>query len=281
MAVEIDPHALDGFEKDSFSADGQTHDVYRVGAGPAVIVIHEIPGITPLVAAFARKVAERGMTAVMPHLFGTPGRQPAGSYVMAEMARACVSREFATLALGKTSPITRFLRELASHEFTTCGGPGVGAVGMCLTGGFALAMAVDPVMIAPVLSQPSMPFALNASRKRALGISDDDLRVVKDRASEGLCVMGLRFTGDKAVPGERFARLREELGDNFVGVEIDSSQSNPWGYRKGAHSVLTEDYSDAPGSPTRQALDDVLSFFATKLGVDSTGDNRSRRSPAY
>jgi dienelactone hydrolase len=268
VAIEIDPRALDGFEKGTFSASGQAHDVYRIGSGPAVIVIHEIPGITPLVAAFARKVAERAMTAVVPSLFGTPARPISVSYAVAEIARACVSKEFTTFAVGKTSPITRFLRELAAHELATCAGPGVGAVGMCLTGGFALAMSVDPIMIAPVLSQPSLPLGFNAAHRRALGISDEDLRVVKDRVSQGLCVMGLRFTGDTSAPAERFARLREELGDNFIGVEIDSSQNNPWGYRKGAHSVLTEDYSDAPGSPTRQALGDVLSFLASRLVVD-------------
>jgi dienelactone hydrolase len=265
MSVEIDEHALDGFDKGSFSALGETHDVYRIGSGPAVIVIHEVPGMTPLVAAFARKVAACGLTAVLPDLFGTPGRVPSNSYVLSSMAKACVSREFATFALGKTSPVTRYLRALAEQEHQRCGGPGVGAVGMCLTGGFALAMSVDPVMIAPVLSQPSLPFALGTSRRRAVGLSDHDLRVVKDRVNDGLCVMGLRFTGDPAVPKERFARLREELGDNFIGVEIDSSESNPWGYRKGAHSVLTEDYNDAPGSPTRSALDDVLSFFTDRL----------------
>jgi hypothetical protein len=81
--------------------------------------------------------------------------------------------------------------------------------------------------------------------------------------------MGLRFTGDKAAPAERFARLRSELGDNFVGVEIDSSEANPWGYRKGAHSVLTEDYSDAEGSPTRKALEDILIFFTSRLKATS------------
>ena len=265
MSIDIDEHALDGFEKGAFNAFGETHDVYRLGNGPAVIVIHEIPGLTPLVAAFARKVAERGLTAVAPDLFGTPGRRPSSPYVLSSMAKACVSREFTTLALGRTSPVTRYLRALAQHEHERCGGPGVGAVGMCLTGGFALAMSVDQVMIAPVLSQPSLPFALGKKRSAAVGLSDQDLAVVRDRAHDGLCVMGLRFTGDPAVPRERFERLRTELGDNFIGVEIDSSEANPWGYRKGAHSVLTEDYSDAPGSPTRQALDDVLSFFTERL----------------
>jgi dienelactone hydrolase len=260
---------LDGFEKSTFSAQRQTHDVYRLGSGPAIVVIHEVPGITPLVAAFARKVAAAGFTAVLPNLFGTPGEEITIPYAVKSMLHGCVSREFVMFATATTSPVTQYLRALANHEHAACGGPGVGAVGMCLTGGFALAMSVDDVMLAPVLSQPSMPLPIGASRRRDLGISDADLTTVKRRVQEGLCVMGLRFTGDKAAPAERFERLRTELGDNFIGVEIDSSEGNPWGYRKAAHSVLTEDYSDAPGSPTRQALEEVLAFFTARLKSES------------
>lgn len=259
------PHALDGFEKSSFDAHDQTHDLYRAGSGPAVIIIHEVPGITPLVAAFAHRVADAGFTAVMPELFGTAGREVSVPYALRAMLHGCVSREFAMFATGTTSPITKYLRALAAHEHAACGGAGVGAVGMCLTGGFALAMSVDEVMLAPVLSQPSLPLPVSTSRRRDLGLSAADLDVVKNRTHEGLCVMGLRFTGDKGAPAERFARLREELGDHFIGVEIDSSDTNPWGYRKGAHSVLTEDYSDAPGSPTREALEGILAFFTSRL----------------
>jgi dienelactone hydrolase len=269
MAKHRGEHALDGFERTSFSAEGQTHDVYRAGSGPAVIVIHEVPGITPLVAAFGRKVAAAGFTAVLPNLFGTAGEEMTVPYALRSMLHGCVSREFTMFATAKTSPITKYLRALATHEHAACGGPGVGAVGMCLTGGFALAMSVDEVMLAPVLSQPSLPMPVNKSRRSDLGISDADLKVVKKRVDDGLCVMGLRFTGDKAAPAERFARLRNELGDNFMGVEIDSSEANPWGYRKGAHSVLTEDYSDAEGSPTRKALEDILIFFTSRLKATS------------
>lgn len=133
--MPIDASSLTGFRRDSFAAvSNKTHDVYRIGSGPAVIVIHEIPGLTPLVAAFGRKVAERGMTAVLPDLFGTPGRVPSTDYLLGSVAKACVSREFTTLATNKTSPITKFLRELAAYEHKSYGGPGVGAVGMCLTG---------------------------------------------------------------------------------------------------------------------------------------------------
>jgi hypothetical protein len=138
---------------------------------------------------------------------------------------------------------------------------------MCLTGGFALAMSVDPIVIAPVLSQPSLPLPTNAARRRSLGLSDDDFVQVRRRVDDDLCVMGLRFSGDTKSPGDRFERLREELGPNFIGVEIDSSPSNHWGYPKNAHSVLTEHYSDVEGSPTRIALEELLNFFSTRLGV--------------
>jgi len=256
---------LDDFEHSTFTFEGATRTVYRTGTGPAVIVMSEIPGITPNVARFARMVAGIGCTAVMPHLFGDDGRDPTMPLAVKEVAKACVSKEFAVLALDRTSPITVWLRALAREEHERCGGPGVGAVGMCLTGGFALAMMVDDIVLAPVLSQPSLPFPVSKRHRSALGISDADIERVKDRVTAGVCVLGVRFSGDKAAPPERFAALRELLGDGFVGVELDSSPGNPHGHRRGAHSVLTEDLDDRPGTPTREALEQVLDLFRTRL----------------
>jgi dienelactone hydrolase len=264
---------LDGFETTEFTFDGKTRDVFRAGSGPAVIVLAEMPGITPKVIEFARRVEALGCTVALPHLFGTPGRDPlengparAVPYVMSSMVPACISREFHALATGKTSPVIEWLRALARSLHEECGGPGVGVVGMCFTGGFALAMMADAPVLAPVLSQPSLPFGIGTERKRDLGLSDEDLVKVKQKcAAEDLTVLGLRFTGDSFVPPERFARLREELGDNFVGVEIDSSDGNPHGNPKRAHSVLTEHLVDEPGHPTRDALDQVLDLFTIRL----------------
>ena len=258
--------ALRLFEHTTFTAEGDTRAVYRTGSGPAVIVMSEIPGITPNVARFARFVADAGFTAVMPHVFGDDGRAVSNGYAAGSLARACISREFTVLALGKTSPITTWLRALATHEHGRCGGPGVGAVGMCFTGGFALAMMVDDVVLAPVLSQPSLPFPVSKAHRRSIGVSEADTRRIQERALAGTCVLGLRFTGDKLSPPERFEHLRELLGDAFVAVELDSSPGNPHGHRKTAHSVLTEDLDDRPGTPTRAALDRVLEFFAERLG---------------
>jgi len=233
--------------------DGVTRTVFRGGAGPAVIVIHEVPGLYPEVVAFGRRLIDAGFTVYLPSLFGTPGKPFGALYSLRTLSRACVSREFATWATRKTSPIVSWLRSLARDAHAACGGPGVGAVGMCLTGGFALAMMVDDVMVAPVLSQPSLPFPLSRAHRRDLGIDDATLVRVRERAAAGTCVLGLRFTHDAMAPGARFQRLREELGPRFIAVEIDSGPGNPHGIPRSAHSVLTRHLVDEPGHPAAAA----------------------------
>lgn len=249
------------------TADGtpQTRNVWVGGEGPGVIIMTEVPGITPEVIRFAERVIERGCSAWLPHLFGEDGRAPSVPYIASTLAKNCVSKDFAAFATGRTSPVITWLRHLASHVHDECGGPGVGAVGMCWTGGFALGMMVEDVVVAPVLSQPSLPLPVSASRRRDVGLSPEDRDLVAARAAAGVCVIGLRFTADPAVPAERFVALRELLGDNFIGVEIDSSKGNPHGNPRAAHSVLTEHLVDTDGHPTRDALDQVLDFFSERL----------------
>lgn len=259
------PHDLAGFTQSSFTHDGISRVVYAGGAGPAVVVIHEVPGLHPGVVEFAQRVVDAGFSVRMPSLFGTPGRDVSTGYTVRTLAEVCVAREFTAFVLDRTSPVIGWLRRLAAEAHAECGGPGVGAVGMCFTGGFALGMMVDDTMLAPVLSQPSLPFGVTRSRRRAVGVSDADLARVKERAAAGACLMGLRFTHDAAVPEARFDTLRRELGDAFIAVEIDSSKGNPHGIPRGAHSVLTQHLVDEPGHPTREALDRVLAFFADRL----------------
>jgi dienelactone hydrolase len=267
---------LSDFERDTFTFEGKTRTIYRQGTGPAVIVIAEMPGITPKVLGFARRISAIGCTAVLPHLFGDPGRDPlpessgranATLYALSSMIPACVSREFTVLATGRTSPIVSWLRALARSEHERCGGPGVGAIGMCFTGGYALAMATDDRLLEPVLSQPSAPFAVTKSRRRQIDISRSDLERVKERcAVDGLQVLGLRFRGDRFVPSERFEFLRDELGDAFVAIELDDDCANPDAVMA-PHSVVTEHLIDEPGQPTRDALDQVLDLFRARLLV--------------
>jgi dienelactone hydrolase len=257
--------ALDDFTKSPFTHDGKTREVYRKGRGPAVVVMAELPGITPRVAAFARRVSDLGCTVVMPRLFGEPGRDPTPAAYARVFGPVCISREFRAFAARPSTPASRWLRALARDAHDECGGPGVGAVGMCFTGGFALGMMVDDAVLAPVLSQPSLPITMTEKGRSQLGLPDADLERVKERAASGVEVLGLRFTCDRLSPGERFERLRRELGDAFIGVEIDSSPGNPWGIRKNAHSVLTEDLVDEPGHPTHAALHRVLDFLRDRL----------------
>jgi dienelactone hydrolase len=245
-----------------------------MGTGPAVIVMAEMPGITPKVLAFAERVAGIDCRAVLPVLFGVPGRDPdpkvhgmthSVAYMLSSIVPACVSREFVVWATGRTSPVVTWLRDLAKAEHERCGGPGVGAVGMCFTGGFALAMAADERIVAPVLSQPSLPFGSTATRRSSIDISAPDLEAVKRRCGRGeLEVVGLRFKSDRFVPEERFDFLREQLGKAFVAVELDDSDANPEAAMK-PHSVLTEHLIDEPGQRTRDALDLVLELFRKRL----------------
>jgi dienelactone hydrolase len=258
------------FDREVFSAGGIHHDIYRAGSGPAVLILSEVPGITPLVAAFADRVRALGCTVVLPHLFGQPGRPPSGGYAVRSLAEVCISREFSGFAIGRASPVISWLRALAAAEHERCGGPGVGVVGMCYTGGFGLAMTVDDSVVAPVLSQPSLPLPLGKARRSDIQVSPADWTRIQARAAdEGVCVLGLRFTGDRVVPAERFQLLREKLGDRFIGVELDSSPGNPYGHPKMAHSVLTEHLDDREGTPTRAALDQVLEFLGRRLAVKS------------
>ena len=243
-------NVLNGWTKSSFSSASLTRDTYRKGTGPVVIVVHEIPGITPAVERFANDVVDAGFTVVMPDLVGSPGQEVSGKYLASSMLKICVAKEFTTLALKQTSPIISWLRALARSLHNELGGKGVGAVGMCFSGGFALGMMVDDIMIAPVLSQPSLPFVVGKARGADLNLSPDDVAVITQRAADGCQVLGLRFTQDKLV-GSRFDTLRNILGDAFIAVEIPSQSPKD-------HSVLTEQRDEA-------SVQRVLAFFTEKL----------------
>jgi dienelactone hydrolase len=253
-----------GFEAGTFCHGGREHEVYRAGTGPAVIVIHEMPGLHPGVTAFGQRLVDAGYRVYLPSLFGRPGIPFTAPAMAGSLLRACVSREFVMLA-DRTSPVAGWLRALAARAHTECGGPGVGAVGMCFTGGFALAMAVEPAVLAPVLSQPGLPFPLTARHRAGVGLDPGDLAAVRERARRGLCVLGLRFSHDMGSPPERFQTLRRELGGGFEAIEIDSSPGNPHGIGTRAHSVLTVELVDEPGHPARAALDRVMAFLDDRL----------------
>ncbi len=238
---------LESWTPGAHSFGGVTHPTYRKGSGPGVIVIHEIPGLTPAVIGFGEEVVAAGFTVVMPSLFGTPEAPMNALNTAKSFGRVCVSREFSKLATGVTTPIAGWLRSLARELHDELGGPGVGALGMCFTGGFALAMMVDTSVVAPVLAQPSVPFAVGGKWSRDLNLSASDLAVVKQRASAGCEVLGLRFSKDPMV-GSRFRTLERELGEAFIKVEFGGL----------GHSTVTEQRQ-------QEGVDRVLAFFEEKL----------------
>ena len=257
---------LNRYDATEFEHDGLTRQIFTRGEGPGIVVMTEVPGIYDSVIEFADRLVDEGYRVYLPDLIGEAGKPFSAGYALSSITRACIAKEFHVLATRGSSPITIWLRALARKAHEDCGGPGVGCIGMCLTGNFGLAMMVDESVMAPVLSQPSLPFPFGAKRKAALHISDADLEIVKERIEKRGCkVLGLRFTGDPMCPPERFETLRQELGDGFEGIEIDSSTGNPHGNPTMAHSVVTKDLVDEEGHPTRMALDRVMSFFAERL----------------
>jgi dienelactone hydrolase len=257
---------LTGWSVAPFTGGGYSHDVYRKGEGPGVVLIPEIPGIHPGVLGLGNHLVDNGFTVAIPSLFGEPGRPTTVGYVLPTIARACVAREFAAFATNKQRPVSVFLRALARDLKASTPGKGVGVIGQCFTGGFALAAAVDDSVLAPVLSQPSLPMPLTPRQRRDPGVSDVELNAFKDRAAnEGLCAIGLRFSEDKMVPGERFATLKERLGDAFEVIEIDSSPGNEHGFSRMAHSVLTDQVREVDGHPAFEARKRVVEFFNERL----------------
>ena len=254
--------SLTDFERRDIELLGKKKRVYVAGSGPAVIVMAEMPGISPQVARFARWVRDAGFTVWMPHLFGTDGAVPRIPSGVLTMARACVSAEFKAFSANASSPVTRWLRALAAQAHRECGGAGVGAIGMCFTGNFALTMMLEKAVLAPVLSQPSLPM----NDPAGMHIAPDELAAVKRRMdAEDLTVLAYRFEGDSFCRAQRFAAYQAALGDRFIARVLPDSAANPNAMMKNPHSVVTAHLIDAAGEPTIAARDEILAFFATRL----------------
>jgi dienelactone hydrolase len=262
---------LEDFTPREITLDGITKVVHVIGEGPAVIVMTEMPGISPHVARFARWVRDAGFTVYMPSLFGRDGAIPSAEEGAAVFQRACVSAEFRAFAGNESSPVTKWLRSLARFAHEECGGPGVGAIGMCFTGNFALTMMLEQSMLAPVLSQPSLPL----DNPAGIEIAPDEVKAVRQRLErDDLTVLAYRFQGDKFCMAQRFAAYAEALGDRFVGrVLPDSAANNDLApfferYVTTPHSVVTAHLIDEAGQPTIAARNEILSFFTHRLAPE-------------
>jgi dienelactone hydrolase len=257
---------LDGWAKAPFTGAGFTYDCFERGSGPGVVLIPEVPGMTPEVLGLAQHLVDSGFTVVVPSPFGIPGHPQTVGYTLRTVLRLCVSAEFRAFTANVHRPITDFLRAVAADLASRTPGTGVGVIGMCFTGGFALATAVDSSVAAAVASQPGVPFPLGAARRADPSMSSAEFDALAQRASAGeVCAMGLRFSQDAGVPRERFATLKARLGDAFEVIELDSSAGNLGGFTKTAHSVLTGEVRDVPGHPALGAREKVVAFLHARL----------------
>ena len=268
---------LDDFVARDVALEGAGKRVHVAGAGPAVIVMTEMPGISPEVARFARWVRDAGFTVYMPSLFGRDGAVPQAEEGAAVFRRVCVSAEFRAIATGAASPVAQWLRGLARLAHSECGGPGVGAVGMCFTGNFALTMMLEPSMLAAVLCQPSLPL----DDPSGLDIAPEAMQAVRERLErDDLTVLAYRFAGDRVCRAERFAAYSAALGERFVARVLPDSAANPEvapffaRYVPFPHSVVTAHLIDQAGQPTIAARDEILAFFARRLVESETAASR-------
>jgi dienelactone hydrolase len=259
---------LTGWVATPFTAAGQTHDVYRKGEGPGVVLIPEMPGLHPGVLALGNHLVDNGFTVAAPSLFGTPGASAVRPGSVPVLLKGCITKEFAAFATNADRPVAHYLRALARDLNASTPGKGVGVIGQCFTGGFALAAAVDDSVLAPVMSQPSLPLPLTPRQRRDPGLSEAELKVIERRAAdEGLCALGLRFSEDPLSPGERFTTLKARLGDAFEVIEIDSGKGNSDGLGRMAHSVLTDQVREVDGHPAYEARKRVVAFLTERLAA--------------
>ncbi len=255
MALEYTP--ISEFNKDSFSAptrngDNITHDIYSRGDGPPVVLIQELPGIGCETLRLADKLIQAGFSIVLPHLFGPLEKTSTGGNLLRVM---CMRREFALFSANKSSPIVDWLRALCANIKASREAKGVGVIGMCLTGNFAITLVGDDSVLAAVSAQPAMPF----HKQAALHMSADEV----DQARQGLDrngpMLGFRFEGDKLSTAAKFACIHDAFNnDDSERVRLCTLPGN-------GHSVFTLDFVDEQGHPTHEALGEVIQYFTDKL----------------
>jgi dienelactone hydrolase len=226
--------AIGGFREEIFSADGRSLTLFRKGTGPAVILLHELPGLTSETVEFAESIVEDGFHVVMPLLFGRPLQD--SMIGLLKFPVMCVRREFNNLTAGRSSPITASLRVLCRAMHGEQGGAGVGAIGMCYTGGFIFAMMVEEALVAPVTAQPSLPLFQPA----ALDVESEKLMAASHR-DDGMSLLGLRFEDDPRCPAARFEALQAALETGPASVQ----RFRPVVIPGSGHSTLTFDYQAA------------------------------------
>jgi len=229
-----------------------SHDVYSRGEGPPVVIVQELPGIGPETLRLADEFTARGFSVALPHLFGPLGKVS----MVGNLARVlCMRREFSLFEANRSSPVVDWLKALCRELRTRRQAQGVGVIGMCLTGNFALSLMADDSVLAAVASQPSMPL-MKASD---LHMSPDEIAHIRRRIDATAPAHAYRFAGDPLCNAAKFRAIDAAFNDDGTVRVVNHVLPG-----KG-HSVLTLDFVDEQGHPTRQALDDILAYFSAQL----------------
>lgn len=262
---------LEGFVQFDWTYEGKTRPVYQKGepSHPPVVLMHELPGMVPTTVQLARDLVDEGFCVWMPLLFGVPNAAP--WKMVPYTLQICLSREFSLFAKDRSSPILSWLKSLCREAQRRCHNQQVGVIGMCLTGNFALTLMVDDSVLAPVLSQPSLPVGLTAEAHEALATPEEVLQAAQERAErENIPVMGLRFTCDPLCRKARFDALSRRFGSRFRRIELDSSRGNPHGNPLDGHSVLSIHRVRREGHQTQDAFRQVVAFLHEQLDGQMT-----------
>jgi dienelactone hydrolase len=247
---------MEHYTRRTFTADlrgGQqfTRDVYERGDGPPVVIIQELPGIGPQTLRLAERLVDAGYRAVLPHLFGPLGRVCLAGNLVRVM---CMRREFDLLARNRSSPIVDWLRALCRDVRDRQQVRGVGVIGMCLTGNFALTLIGDDSVLAAVASQPSLP---------ALHMSPDEVAAARAFLDTNGPMLALRFANDPLCSARTFNAIAATFNQDRQRVRLEVLP----GWR---HSVLTIDFVDREGHPTHAAFQSVLAYFAEHLAATAS-----------
>ena len=254
-----------GFQKILCQTEKGLEEVYVSGKGPNVILLPESPGAHEGVFELGRELAKTGLCIHIMILFGDVNTPYSKIKAAKFVTKACLSKEFTMLSRHRRSPMSERVRAYGRKLYSDRKEP-LGIVGMCITGNFALACLAEPWMLAPVLSQPSLPIAIGSNRAKSLNTPESDLHAGATRKE--LELMGLRFTHDVMCPKLRFDSLNKRFNERFISIEIDSSPKNPYQIPTTAHSVLTVDRITKAGHPTEEALKSVVRFLHKKLGPE-------------
>jgi len=254
-----------GFHAFAFEAGGCTKTVFAGGQGRAVLLMHDVAGLTPGCIALAERFARGGLRVYMPLLFGWPGQS---SRVLG-FGQAALSRNFNLFADEGTSALTDWLRPLCREISARDHGHRIGVVGMGITGSLAFSLLMESCVAAAVASHPSTPFPLADRSRTYLGIPEEHL--VNLRTRSDVRMLGWRFSEDRLCPPQRFRRLAQLMGRRFDGREILSGEGTA--FAATAHAVLGSRNPHTP--PIPDAIERTTRFLVARLAVAGPDEDSS------